>query len=212
MSAPQLPSAKLCFVGGGNMAAAIIGGLLAKDIPKANIYVSEPWEVNRSKMAALGVRTSESNVEASAQADLVVLAVKPQVAETACRELAAAWAGRDALPLVICIAAGIPIRSLQAWSATPDGRTPHVVRVMPNTPALVGEGASGLYAGADVSESERRLATELLESVSNATEWVSKEELLDVVTGLSGKKGRPFHRQCNSCLLVRGLYADQRMY
>lgn len=169
------------------MAAAIIGGLLAKDIPKDNIYVAEPWEVNRNKMADLGVHTSASNVEASQTADLLVLAVKPQVAETACTELAGAWAGREKLPLIICIAAGITLESLKKWTTTSDGKTPHVVRVMPNTPALVGEGASGLYAGEDVTESERELATALLGSVSKAAEWVDKEELLDVVTGLSGK-------------------------
>ena len=183
----QLHKSNLAFIGGGNMAAAIIGGLLNKDIPKDNIYVAEPWEVNRDKMAALGVHTSTSNVEASQSADLVVLAVKPQVAQTACRELGGAWSDRKALPLIVCIAAGITLSSLKEWSTTSDGRTPHIVRVMPNTPALVGEGASGLYAGDDVTEAEKELATALLGSVSKAAEWVDKEELLDVVTGLSGK-------------------------
>lgn len=169
------------------MAAAIIGGLLAKDIPKDNIYVAEPWEVNRDKMAALGVHTSASNVEASQTADLLVLAVKPQVAQTACEDFAGAWADRKELPIIVCIAAGITLKSLKQWSTTKDGRTPHIVRVMPNTPALVGEGASGLYAGDDVTESERELATALLNGVSKSAEWVDKEELLDVVTGLSGE-------------------------
>lgn len=184
----QLQDAKVCFVGGGNMAAAIIGGLLAKDIAKDNIYVSEPWDVNRNKMAALGVNATASNAEASQSADIVVLAVKPQVAKTASQELAGAWAGRKQLPLVVCIAAGITLDSLREWLKLSDGRVPHVVRVMPNTPALVGEGASGLFAGDDVSEDEKSLATALLGSVSKATEWVDKEELLDVVTGLSGKE------------------------
>ena len=188
----QLKQSKLCFIGGGNMAAAIIGGLLAKDMPKDNIYVAEPWEVNRNKMADLGVHTSASNVEASSTADLLVLAVKPQVAQTACQELGSAWADRKKLPLIICIAAGITLKSLKEWTTTSDGRSPPIVRVMPNTPALVGEGASGLYAGDDVSESERELATALLESVSKSAEWVDKEELLDVVTGLSGKSNSRF--------------------
>ncbi|KAJ9156352.1 Pyrroline-5-carboxylate reductase [Pleurostoma richardsiae] len=186
MSSSPLYSSKLCFVGGGNMAAAIIGGLLAKDVSKQNIYVSEPYDVNRNKMADLGVRTGTSNVEASADADLLVIAVKPQVTETVCRELGAAWGDRKTLPLVICIAAGVQITSLKKWLTTGDGRTPHIVRVMPNTPALVGEGASGLYAGDDVTKSERELATALLGSVSKAAEWVNREDLLDVVTGLSG--------------------------
>ncbi|RYO92364.1 hypothetical protein DL766_000332 [Monosporascus sp. MC13-8B] len=185
--ASQLQKSKIAFIGGGNMAAAIIGGLTAKGIDKQNIFVSEPWDVNRNKMAETGVRTTESNAEASRDADLVILAVKPQVAQSICRELADAWAGRPAAPLVVSIAAGITLDSLRQW-LTPDngGAPPHVVRVMPNTPALVGEGASGLYAGDDVADAEKELAAALLSSVSKATEWVDREELLDVVTGLSG--------------------------
>ncbi|RMJ19291.1 hypothetical protein CDV36_000965 [Fusarium kuroshium] len=183
---PSLQDAKVCFVGGGNMAAAIIGGLLAKDISKQNIYVSEPWEVNRNKMAETGVKTTADTKEASADADIVILAVKPQVAKTVCEELGAAWSDRENLPVVISIAAGITLTSIADWFKESSGRAPHIVRVMPNTPALVGEGASGLYASDDVTEAERDLTSALLATVSKATEWVEKEELLDVVTGLSG--------------------------
>lgn len=179
-----LQDVKLGFIGGGNMAAAIIGGLLNKGVAKQNISVSEPWEVNREKMQALGVHTSTSNVDVSKQSDLIVLAVKPQVAKDVCIELAGAWSTKT--PLVISIAAGLELDSLRTWLKTSDGRTPHVVRVMPNTPALVGEGAAGLYAGDDVTAEERKLTTALLSSVSKATEWVDKEELIDVVTGISG--------------------------
>ncbi|KAI4862555.1 pyrroline-5-carboxylate reductase [Hypoxylon rubiginosum] len=182
----QLQRSKLCFIGGGNMAGAIIGGLVAKGIDKQNVCVSEPWEVNRDKMAATGVRTTASNVEASQGADLLVLAVKPQVTKGVCRELAAAWAGRASAPLIVSIAAGITLQSLQEWFQLPDGRTPHIIRVMPNTPALLGEGASGLFAGDDVSQAEKDLAAALLGSVSKVAEWVDREELIDVVTGLSG--------------------------
>lgn len=168
------------------MAAAIIGGLVNKGIDKKSISVSEPWEVNREKMAALNVHTTASNVEASASAEIVILAVKPQVAREVCQELRSAWSKRASLPLVISIAAGITLAALQKWLALGDSRTPHIVRVMPNTPALVGEGASGLFAGSDVTDKEKQLASALLSSVSKATEWVDKEELIDVVTGLSG--------------------------
>ncbi|EGY16946.1 pyrroline-5-carboxylate reductase [Verticillium dahliae VdLs.17] len=184
--APDLQSSKIAFIGGGNMAAAIIGGLLAKSIPKQHITVAEPWEVNRDKMAALGVNTTTSNADAFADADIALLAVKPQVAKGVCEELAAAVAGRDRLPVVVSIAAGITLDALQKWLTLPDARVPHVVRVMPNTPALVGEGASGLFAGSDVTEDERQLTESLMASVSKATEWVDREELIDVVTGLSG--------------------------
>ncbi|KAM9874827.1 pyrroline-5-carboxylate reductase [Verticillium dahliae] len=185
--APDLQSSKIAFIGGGNMAAAIIGGLLAKSIPKQHITVAEPWEVNRDKMAALGVNTTTSNADAFADADIALLAVKPQVAKGVCEELAAAVAGRDRLPVVVSIAAGITLDALQKWLTLPDARVPHVVRVMPNTPALVGEGASGLFAGSDVTEDERQLTESLMASVSKATEWVDREELIDVVTGLSGE-------------------------
>ncbi|KAL6886131.1 pyrroline-5-carboxylate reductase [Trichoderma longibrachiatum] len=184
--APSLQTSKLAFIGGGNMASAIIGGLINQGIDKQNIIVSEPWDVNREKIAATGVRTTTSNTEAGQDADLIVIAVKPQVAKTVCEELGASWSHRSTLPVVVSIAAGITLGSLQQWLKTSEGKTAPIVRVMPNTPALVGEGASGLYAGEDVKEEEKQLVGALLDSVSKATEWVDKEELLDVVTGLSG--------------------------
>ncbi|KAE8354346.1 pyrroline-5-carboxylate reductase dimerization-domain-containing protein [Aspergillus coremiiformis] len=183
---PSLQESKLAFIGGGNMASAIIGGLVNQGVQKQNIWVSEPWDVNREKMAALGVQTTTANVEATKDADLVIIAVKPQVTKGVCEELGAAWSQRTALPVVVSIAAGITLDSVVQWLRTSDGRTAHVVRVMPNTPALVGEGASGLFASPDVMSDEKELVNAVLGSVSQATEWVDKEELLDVVTGLSG--------------------------
>ncbi|KAK5627849.1 hypothetical protein RRF57_003564 [Xylaria bambusicola] len=134
-------------------------------------------------MADTGVRTTESNVEASQDADLLVLAVKPQVTKGVCQELAGAWAQRSTTPLVISIAAGITLASMREWLKLADGRVPHIIRVMPNTPALVGEGASGLYADDSVTSSEKELTEALLSSVSRTAEWVDREELIDVVTG-----------------------------
>jgi len=169
------------------MASAIIGGLTTNQgINKKNIIVSEPWDVNREKIAATGVRTTSSNIEAGKDADIIIIAVKPQIAKAVCQELGASWAQRQLLPIVVSIAAGITLDSLKDWLKTSDSRTAHIVRVMPNTPALVGEGASGLIAGEDVTINEKRLIEALLGSVSKVTEWVDKEELLDVVTGLSG--------------------------
>lgn len=184
---PSLQESSLAFIGGGNMASAIIGGLLSNSVPKTNITVSEPWDVNRNKLASTGVNTTTDNVVAGGSADLIIIAVKPQVTKGVCEELAKSWSDRQSLPVVVSIAAGITLSSLQEWSTTPDGRKPHVVRVMPNTPALVAEGASGAIASVDVTAEEKALVNELLASVSKATEWVDKEELLDVVTGLSGE-------------------------
>jgi pyrroline-5-carboxylate reductase len=185
---PSLQDAKIWFCGGGNMASAIIGGLLARGIPKQNISVSEPWDVNRNKFAEMGLQVSASNTEAfAAEADVAILAVKPQVAKDVCKQLGEAWGGKSKSPLVISIAAGIQLRELKAWFSEGGGREVPIVRTMPNTPALVGEGATGLYAGEDVSKEERELTSALIASVSQATEWVSEERLLDVVTGISGE-------------------------
>ncbi|RDW80993.1 pyrroline-5-carboxylate reductase [Coleophoma crateriformis] len=190
MATSQIKDCQLCFIGGGNMGAAIIGGLLAKgSTSQQNVIVSEPWEVNRKKVEeSLGVRTTTSNIEAARDANVLVLAVKPQVAKGVCQELAASWSdsNRQQLPLVVSIAGGITLNALTQWFTVNDGRTPRVVRVMPNTPALLGEGASASFAGAGVSEDEKKLVTELLEGFSKVTEWVDREELIDVVTGLSG--------------------------
>ena len=184
---PSLQDAKIWFCGGGNMASAIIGGLLARGIPKDNISVSEPWDVNRNKFADMGLRVSASNTESfAAEADVAILAVKPQVAKEVCEQLGKAWGGKEKSPLVISIAAGIQLGELKAWFSA-GGRSPPIVRTMPNTPALVGEGATGLFAGEDVSPAERDLTSALIASVSQATEWVGEERLLDVVTGISGE-------------------------
>lgn len=172
------------------MGAAIIGGLLAKgSTSRQNIVVSEPWDVNRKKIEeTLGVRTSTSNIEAGRDTDVLVLAVKPQVAKGVCQELAAAWgeSKRKQLPLVVSIVGGITLDTLTQWFTVSDGRASKVVRVMPNTPALLGEGASASFAGPGVSEEEKKLVTTLLQSFSKVAEWVEKEELINVVTGLSG--------------------------
>ena len=169
------------------MGAAIISGLAAKGFKKDRITVAEPWAVNRKKMADLGVNVTTDNVEASKGADIIILAVKPQVAKTVCQELGAkAFSSDDSLPLVVSIAAGITSESLTEWCKNGDSRSPAIVRVMPNTPALFSEGASGVYASSDVTSEQKAQVTALLDSVSRVTEWVDKEELLDVITAVSG--------------------------
>ena len=181
------------------MGAAIVGGLLAKgSTSQENIIVSDPWEGTREKVKqSLGVRTTASNIEAVHGANVLVLAVKPQVAKSVCQEIAGSWSEgstKEQLPLIVSIAAGITLDSLAAWFTTSGGQVPKIVRVMPNTPALLGEGASGAFAGAGVSEDEKKLVTTLLESFGKVTEWVDKESLIDVVTGLSGMLMMKHHR------------------
>lgn len=191
MSILKIQDCKLCFIGGGNMGAAIVAGLLAKgsSTPR-NIVISDPSDTIRAKaQTKFGVRTTKSNLDAARDAHVLVLSVKPQVARAVCLDLASLWNQQlqdRPWPLVVSIVGGIPLGSLMAWLALEDGRAPKVVRVMPNTPALLGEGASGAFAGADVSADEKSLVASLLSGFSKVTEWVGSEEMIDVVTGVSG--------------------------
>lgn len=169
----------IAFIGAGNMARAIIGGLLENGFPPARIWAAEPKPERLRDLAEQGLNVTCDNTAAVAGADIVVLAVKPQVMQAVASELAGAVQSRQ--PLVISIAAGISLDALQRWL----GGEVALVRCMPNTPALVQTGASGLYANARVSAAERQQATRLLEAVGRAL-WVQSEAELDAVTALSG--------------------------
>jgi pyrroline-5-carboxylate reductase len=170
---------RIAFIGGGNMARAIIGGLLAKGAAKAEeILVVEPDASARLRLLAeYGVKAVEAPHADLAHAHTVVLAVKPQNMREAAERLAAV-AG-DAL--FISIAAGIRIADLSRWLG---GRT-RVVRTMPNTPALVHAGITGLHAAPEVGEADRSVAEKLLGAVG-ATLWFEEESELDAVVAVSG--------------------------
>ncbi len=170
----------LAFIGGGNMARSLIGGLIDNGHPADAILVSEP---NANAAAGLrdtlGVRTSNNNRAAAEQADVLILAIKPQVLAGVCVEIAGEVTRNR--PLVVSIAAGIRADSIDAWLG---GRTA-LVRCMPNTPAMVKAGMTGLYANPGVSADQRRQAESILRAVGE-TLWVENEELLEAVTALSG--------------------------
>lgn len=162
------------------MARALIGGLLRQGWPPAQLVVSEPGMAARQALAAdFGVQVEVDNLQAVNAAEVVVLAVKPQVLAQVCGQLQPALSG--SAPLVISIAAGITTGSLRALL----GPAVRIARCMPNTPALVGQGISGLYADADVSSAERELVQTLLGAVGD-TVWIEREALLDAVTAVSG--------------------------
>jgi pyrroline-5-carboxylate reductase len=170
----------LAFVGGGNMARSLIGGLIAAGVAPREIRVADPDAAQRAACAALGaVQTTADNAEAATGARLVVLAVKPQAMRAAARGVAAAV--RAARPLVVSVAAGIRTADLDRWL---DGGAA-IVRAMPNTPALLGAGATGLYANSAVRPEDRAAAERLMTSVGRA-EWIEDEALMDAVTALSG--------------------------
>jgi pyrroline-5-carboxylate reductase len=170
---------RIAFVGGGNMALAIIGGLLAKGAAKAEeILVVEPDPSARLRLLAeFGVKAIEAPNADLAHAHAVVMAVKPQNMREAATKLAEV-AG-DAL--FISIAAGIRVADLSRWL----GGRPRVVRTMPNTPALVHAGITGLYAPPGVGEADRAMAERLLAAVG-ATLWFEQESELDAVVAVSG--------------------------
>jgi len=184
----QLESLSIALIGGGNMARGIIGGLLGKGASASSITVSEPLEASRQSLVRdFGVRVTADNADAVRGAQVVVLAVKPQLMSGVARALAPAL--RESRPLVISVAAGIRADRLQHWLG--DGIP--VVRSMPNRPALIGAGASGLYADASVPAASRRLA-ELVLASTGLTVWVSAEDQIDAVTALSGSGPAYFFR------------------
>jgi len=175
----------IVFIGGGNMATALIGGMVARGRAATDFHVVEPVPEQRERLSARfpGVRASAApDAGAIAGAELLVLAVKPQQMRAA--SLALAPLLRDIVapgPVVLTIAAGIRLVDLSRWL----GGFGNLVRAMPNTPALVGKGISGLHASAGVDARGRSLAAGVLEAVGDVI-WVGDEAMLDAVTGVSG--------------------------
>ena len=176
----MLTDLRIAFIGGGNMARSIVGGLIAKGCKPARLSVAEPDPEQRALMTRQApVRLSEDGAGAAQDADLVVFAVKPQVMKAAAEALAPVLDARR--PLVISVAAGIATLDLNRWL----GGGHAIVRVMPNTPALLGAGAAGLYANEKASVEQRATAQALMEAVGTAL-WIEDESLMDAVTALSG--------------------------
>jgi len=173
-------SANIAFIGGGNMARSLIGGLIARGASAASIRVAEPVEVVRESLARdFGIVVFATAAEAAADADLWLLAVKPQVMRVVCEGLSTVAQSRK--PLVVSIAAGITAAQMQRWLGG-DGA---VIRAMPNTPALLGAGVTGLFASAQVDAAGRARTEDLLSSAGK-TVWIDDEAKMDAVTAVSG--------------------------
>jgi pyrroline-5-carboxylate reductase len=171
---------KASFIGGGNMGGALIRGLLARGLEPQSISVGEAVQSRRIQLAdELGVHVTADNREAVADADVVVLAVKPQDMAGTAQALADVLARRA--PLILSIAAGIRVADIAGWC----GPGVAVARAMPNRPALNGAGATGMYAPPSLTAAHRALAETVLGAVGT-TVWVADEDALDVVTALSG--------------------------
>ncbi|GGZ53697.1 pyrroline-5-carboxylate reductase [Lysobacter xinjiangensis] len=169
----------IAFIGGGNMARSLIGGLVVQGRAAGSIRVAEPVDALRDALAKdFGVAVFATAGEAAAGASTVVLAVKPQVMRAVCGELAGV-APADAL--MVSIAAGITSAQIDRWLG--GGRA--IVRAMPNTPSLIGQGVTGLFATGAVTPAQRQRAAALLES-GGPTTWIDDEALMDAVTAVSG--------------------------
>ena len=169
-------NSNITFIGGGNMAQALIGGLLARGLPTTRIMVSDPVEAIRQLLHEKEIQAVDDNVKAIKNADVVVLAVKPQVLGTVLKPLHGLFEGK----LIVSIIAGAEIETIAALTGTD-----RVVRVMPNTPALVQTGAHGLYANENVTTKDRDLASQIL-AATGLTIWVNSEAQIDAVTAVSG--------------------------
>ena len=167
----------IAFIGGGNMARSLISGLLGSGMEADTIVASDPLPAQRDTLDELGIRTTADNAAAVADAELVVLAVKPQVLGQVLRAIGNLTAGQ----LLISIAAGVPIRAIEDWTRA----TQPIVRAMPNTPALLGAGITALYSNEAVDEAGRLRAERIL-SAAGRTLWVDAESKLDAVTAVSG--------------------------
>tara|TARA_B110000914_G_scaffold41952_1_gene35285 strand:- start:3030 stop:3830 length:801 start_codon:yes stop_codon:yes gene_type:complete len=169
------------------MASCIIGGMIANGFSAQDIIVSEPGEQSRLRLEdTYGLTTLTDNQAAAKQADLIVLAVKPQIMQSVAIDLAPALGANS---VVVSIAAGIPLRALQTWL----GADTAIVRAMPNTPAMLLEGATGLFANQHVDPTKRDLVTTIFQAIGYAC-WVETEAQIDAVIAVSGSGPAYFFR------------------
>ncbi len=173
-------NAKICFIGAGNMTISLIGGLIASGYPKESLTATDPTKEQRDLVTQLlGIYCYENNNEAISEADIVIFAVKPQQLKIVCND--AKNSIQKHSPLVISIAAGIRTKDIDRWL----GGNIAVVRTMPNTPALIQSGATGLFANQQVNELQKDNAEHILRA-AGLTVWVKNDSDLDIVTALSG--------------------------
>ena len=170
----------VAILGGGNMGRALIGGMLRRGTRPEHIWVGESSAAARQALSAdFGIQATSDNVAAAEPASVVVVAIKPQIAGSVLAALQPVL--QRTRPLIVSVAAGIRVAALEGWC----GAGVPVVRAMPNRPALVGAGATGLFAPATVAGDHREIAARLMQAVGEVV-WVDSEDDLDVVTALSG--------------------------
>ena len=176
---------RIHFIGAGNMAGAMLRGLVSSGFEPQLLSCSSPSEPETQKLVdELGIRASSDNLELLPDCDAVILGVKPQILKPVCEELSSFLASTDRAPVVISIAAGATIKSITGWLKQDVNILP-LIRSMPNTPAQVGMGASGLFATQAVKPDQQSLTQQIFEAFGIAV-WVEDESQLHAVTALSG--------------------------
>ncbi|RDH82883.1 MAG: pyrroline-5-carboxylate reductase [endosymbiont of Galathealinum brachiosum] len=170
----------ICFIGGGNMAGSLISGLISNQYPTNKITVTDPDQQKLDQLKRqFSINTEIDNLKAVEASDVIVLAVKPQVLKVVCDNIKTATLKTK--PLLISIAAGIRSTDIDRWL----GGNNALVRCMPNTPALIQAGATGLFANTSTSDNQKNIADQILSS-AGITLWVDNEAQLDAVTAVSG--------------------------
>ena len=179
-----LSNLKISFIGGGNMASALIGGLIQKGVKSSNISVADPFEGTRERLQKEFNVASKENILALAEniqtSDVLVLAVKPQQFKEAAKELALVLQSCIKKPLCLSVAAGIRTQDMARWL-----NHHRLIRAMPNTPALIGQGMTGLFASPQASSEDKNYAENICTAVGKIT-WVDNEKQIDDITAVSG--------------------------
>lgn len=175
-----MTSPNIAIIGAGNMGSSLLGGLLKNNYSANHIWISDADQQKLDHLhQQFNIHTTADNKEAIKNADIIILAVKPQILKNVTTDIAPQIQAKK--PLILSIAAGIPIASLQHWLGT----TMPIVRAMPNTPALIGCGATALFANEHVSSTQHNLSESIMRAVG-ITVWIEDEKLMDAVTALSG--------------------------
>lgn len=197
-----MTEAKTGFIGAGNMAGSLIGGMLRAGYRSDRIVAADPQPNPQTQ--SLGIEITMNNRDVALCSDVLVLAVKPQILKQVCKELSGYM--QEIRPLIISIAAGIRIESIQRWLQHKSS----IIRVMPNTPALTGQGMSALFANPECSDVQKTMAEQLMQSVGQ-TVWLEAEREIDTVTAISGSGPAYFFLFIESLIeaaICRGLPPD----
>ncbi len=206
----SLSNLKISFIGGGNMASALIGGLIGQGVKASNIAVADPYEPTRQQLEAKFQVTTAANIQGLSQAiqncDVLVMAVKPQQFKEAATELKPVLEQSTNKPLCLSVAAGIRTEDMARWL-----NHARLIRAMPNTPALIGQGMTGLFASSAASAEDRDNAQAICSAVGQFT-WVDNEKQIDDITAVSGSGPAyvfAFIEALENAAIAQGLKADQ---